>query len=335
MTESRSPRFIQSRVADAGAGSARAPPLLAARPSIAPKYFYDAPRLAPVRGDHRADRVLPDAHRGGDLRRPRRRDARRVRHRRHPGRPRRRQLRQGGEPVPGAASRSAMSRSTSRSSSCARRCARCSASTRSSTWSAWARTSRAGLDLPAELLDGGAPLFFYPGSSIGNFTRDEALRLPAPDPRARRGRRPADRRRPGQAAAGARGRVRRRARRHRRLQSQCAAPPQPAIGSDFEPRQWRHVAFYDEAAVADRDAPRGARRRSSSAGPAASGASPPASASTPRTRTSTRSRASPRCCATRAFATRRPGPTRTAGSRSFARRPEPQRPEPQRVPTSP
>ena len=44
----------------------------------------------------------------------------------------------------------------------------------------------AGLELPADLLEGGAPLFFYPGSSIGNFTRDEALRLPAPDPRARR-----------------------------------------------------------------------------------------------------------------------------------------------------
>ena len=33
----------------------------------------------------------------------------------------------------------------------------------------------AGLELPAELLEGGAPLFFYPGSSIGNFTRDEAF----------------------------------------------------------------------------------------------------------------------------------------------------------------
>ena len=57
----------------------------------------------------------------------------------------------------------------------------------------------AGLDLPAELLEGGAPLFFYPGSSIGNFTRDEAFaflrRVRAQAAR----RRPADRRRPGQA----------------------------------------------------------------------------------------------------------------------------------------
>ena len=39
-----------------------------------------------------------------------------------------------------------------------------------------------GLDLPAELLEGGAPLFFYPGSSIGNFTREEAFAPSAPDP---------------------------------------------------------------------------------------------------------------------------------------------------------
>src|SRR6187549_1539286 len=41
MTASRSPRFLQSPMADAGVEAARAA-LLAARATIAPKYFYDA-----------------------------------------------------------------------------------------------------------------------------------------------------------------------------------------------------------------------------------------------------------------------------------------------------
>ncbi len=41
MTDSRSPRFFQSAIADAGPDAARAA-LLSPRPSIAPKYFYDA-----------------------------------------------------------------------------------------------------------------------------------------------------------------------------------------------------------------------------------------------------------------------------------------------------
>src|SRR5450631_400150 len=33
------------------------------------------------------------------------------------------------------------------------------------------------LEIPADLLDGVRPVFFYPGSSIGNFTRSESLAL--------------------------------------------------------------------------------------------------------------------------------------------------------------
>ena len=81
MTESRSPRFIQSAIADAGPAAARAA-LLAPPAEHRAEVLLRRARLAAVRGDHRAGRVLPDAHRGGDLRRPRRRDARGLRHRR-------------------------------------------------------------------------------------------------------------------------------------------------------------------------------------------------------------------------------------------------------------
>ena len=60
------------------------------------------PRLAPVRGDHRAARVLPDAHRGVDLRAPRGRPGARGRLRHHVDRPRCRQLREGDAAVPAA-----------------------------------------------------------------------------------------------------------------------------------------------------------------------------------------------------------------------------------------
>ena len=104
----------------------------------------------------------------------------------------------------------------------------------------------AGLDLPAELLEGGAPLFFYPGSSIGNFTRDEAFAfLRRIHARASGGGlligvdlvKP----RPVLEAAyddalGVTAAFNLNALRH--LNS--------AIGTDFDPRQWRHVAFYDE-----------------------------------------------------------------------------------------
>ena len=107
----------------------------------------------------------------------------------------------------------------------------------------------AGLELPAALLDDGTPLFFYPGSSIGNFSRDEAYaflrRLRARalggglligvdlvKPRAVLEAAYDD-------ALGVTAAFNLNALRHL----------DAAIGSDFAPRQWRHVAFYDEAAA--------------------------------------------------------------------------------------
>jgi dimethylhistidine N-methyltransferase len=103
------------------------------------------------------------------------------------------------------------------------------------------------LELPAELLGDDRPVFFYPGSSIGNFTPDEALafltRIRAQaqgggliigvdlvKPRAVL--EPAYDDSLGVTAA---------------FNRNVLAHLNRLIGSDFAPRQWRHVAFFDEA----------------------------------------------------------------------------------------
>ncbi len=103
------------------------------------------------------------------------------------------------------------------------------------------------LDIPADVIGGERPVFFYPGSSIGNFTPDEARAFLA------RVRERAiggglligvDLVKPSavlQAAyddtLGVTAAFNRNALSHlNRL-----------IGSDFAPREWRHVAFFDEA----------------------------------------------------------------------------------------
>src|SRR5215217_775868 len=103
------------------------------------------------------------------------------------------------------------------------------------------------LEIPAELTGGERPVFFYPGSSIGNFAADEALAfLRCVRARASGGGlligvdlvKP----RPILEAAyddglGVTAAFNRNALSHlNRL-----------IGSDFTPRQWRHLAFFDEA----------------------------------------------------------------------------------------
>ena len=99
--------------------------------------------------------------------------------------------------------------------------------------------------MPAELLDGGRPLFFYPGSSIGNFTREEAfaflrrihsqaegggllIGVDLVKPRAVLEAAYDD-------ALGVTSAFNLNALRHL----------DAAIGADFSPRQWRHVALYD------------------------------------------------------------------------------------------
>ncbi len=106
----------------------------------------------------------------------------------------------------------------------------------------------ATLDVPAEVLGDDRPVFFYPGSSIGNFTREEAfaflrriharaagggllIGVDLVKPRAVLEAAYDD-------ALGVTAAFNRNALVHlNRL-----------IGSDFAPRQWRHVALYDEAA---------------------------------------------------------------------------------------
>ena len=105
----------------------------------------------------------------------------------------------------------------------------------------------ASLELPAELLGGHRPVFFYPGSSIGNFTREDALAF------LRRIRQRAgggglligvDLVKPREVleaayddALGVTAAFNLNALRHLNA----------LVGSDFAPRQWRHVAFFDEA----------------------------------------------------------------------------------------
>ena len=103
----------------------------------------------------------------------------------------------------------------------------------------------AALDVPDALLEGGRPVFFYPGSSIGNFAADEALSF------LRRVRARAD----GGGlligvdlvkpkavleaayddALGVTAAFNLNALRHLN----------GTIGSDFEPGQWKHVAYFD------------------------------------------------------------------------------------------
>lgn len=105
-----------------------------------------------------------------------------------------------------------------------------------------------GLDLPPVLLEDARPLFFYPGSSIGNFTRDEAFAfLRRIHARAGGGslligvdlvKSKAVLEAAYDDALGVTAAFNLNALRHLNA----------AIGSDFEPRQWRHVALYDAAA---------------------------------------------------------------------------------------
>jgi len=244
MNTIRSPRFIQSPVADAGPEGARTA-LLAARPSIAPKYFYDALGSRLFEAITELEEYYPTrteaaifAARGAELR---------------------------------AAFGSVSVLVDLGAGNCAKAVSlfpvlqpkRYVAVDVSVEFlrSALDKVQRehprldvvglgqdfsAGLDLPAELLEGGAPLFFYPGSSIGNFTRDEAFAfLRRIHARASGGGlligvdlvKP----RPVLEAAyddalGVTAAFNLNALRH--LNS--------GAGTDFDPRQWRHVAFYDE-----------------------------------------------------------------------------------------
>jgi L-histidine N-alpha-methyltransferase len=104
------------------------------------------------------------------------------------------------------------------------------------------------LALPREVLDEGPVLVFYPGSSIGNFAPDDALRL------LREARAVADR---GALLIGV-DLVKDREVLERAYDDPLGVTAafnlnllrhlNRLLGADFDPRQWRHVAFYDTAA---------------------------------------------------------------------------------------
>jgi dimethylhistidine N-methyltransferase len=244
MNMNRSPRFVQSPLAEAAPDAARTA-LLAARPSIAPKYFYDALGSRLFEAITELDEYYPTrteaqifATRGDELRTA---------------------FGSGSVLVDLGAGNCAKAVSLFP----ALRPKRYIAVDVSVDFlrSALGQVQHehpeldvvglgqdfsAGLDLPAELLEGGPPLFFYPGSSIGNFTREQAFSfLRRIHARAGGGGiligvdlvKP----RPGLEAAyddalGVTAAFNLNALRHLNR----------AIGSDFDPRQWRHVAFYDE-----------------------------------------------------------------------------------------
>ena len=201
-----------------------------------------------------------------------------------------------------------MSPSTSRSISCARRCAGCSGNIRRLDVIGLGQDFSRSLDLPAELLEA-RPLFFYPGSSIGNFTPDEALAfLRRVRAQARRWR-PPDRRRPRQAGAVLEAAYDDALGVTAAFNLNAAAPPQPADRQRLRAAPLAACRASRRGRVADRDAPRGAPRPGRALARRERALRAPASASTPRTRTSTRSRLRVAAAATRA--SRRPsaGPT--------------------------
>jgi L-histidine N-alpha-methyltransferase len=101
------------------------------------------------------------------------------------------------------------------------------------------------LELPADVIGGARPVFFYPGSSIGNFTPDEAraflarvraraegggLLIGVDLVKARSVLEAAYDDALGVTAA---------------FNRNALSHLNRLIGSDFDPRQWRHVAFFD------------------------------------------------------------------------------------------
>jgi dimethylhistidine N-methyltransferase len=246
MSEPRSPRFMQSPVSDGGPAAARAA-LLAPRPSIAPKYFYDplgsklfeaitelteyyptrteaaifAARGAEIREAFGPGTVLVDLGAGNCAK------AQRL------------------FPVLAPRRYVAVDISIEFLRDALRQLQR---ENPQLDVVGLGQDFSAGLELPAELLEGGAPLFFYPGSSIGNFTPEEAfaflhrIRERAAGGGLLIGVDLVKPRRVLEAAyddaLGVTAAFNLNALRHLNA----------AIGSDFEPRQWRHVAFYDEAA---------------------------------------------------------------------------------------
>ena len=185
------------------------------------------PRLAALRRDHPAARVLPDPLPSARSSRPARAEIAARDRRRHA---RRARLGHVGEDAP-AARRVAATRArstrfvpfdVSEADPARRRRRDRRASTPASTCTRWSATSSA--TSPASPAAAGALVAFL-GGTIGNLESPSARRVPrARSPPALAARRPpAPRHRPGEGHRPARGGLRRRRRRHRRVQQQRAA----------------------------------------------------------------------------------------------------------------
>ena len=111
---------------------------------------------------------------------------------------------------------------------------------------------------PAE----GPRIVAFLGGTIGNFPPGQPPALPASDRTSARPRGPpADGDRSGQGPERAGGRLRRRRRRHRRVQPQRAAGAQPRAGRRLRPLRLRARGAVRPRARVDRDAPARAPRR--------------------------------------------------------------------------
>jgi len=179
----------------------------------------------------------------------------------------------------------------------------------------------ARLALPDGLLDGRS-LVFYPGSSIGNFSPDEALRLLREAHALSRG---------GALLIGV-DLLKPRALLEAAYDDALGVTAafnlnllrhlNRLLGADFALRDWRHVALFD-ANASRIEMHLEARRALTVRWPGGARHFAPANACTPRTRTSGSAPTSRRCCATPASSACRAGPTSAAGSRCCWRRPRP------------
>ena len=177
----KTPQFIQLHRIDDAALADEAAAGLRARPAqVSPKFFYDPlgsrlfdaiTELAEYYPTRTEAAIFAAAGRGH-----RRGGAGSAGAGAGAGRPGRRQLRQGGAAVRRCWRRAATWRWTSRSSSCARRCSALQREHPALDLVGVGLDFSARLALPAEAWRGPA-LVFYPGSSIGNFAPDDALRL--------------------------------------------------------------------------------------------------------------------------------------------------------------
>ena len=243
------PRQHAGGAARAARGAARA-----TRSALAQVLLRPA-RLAPVRSHHRAGRVLPHPHRGGDLRAPCRRHGARDRPAGHARGPGRGQLREGDAAAAGtSAGRLRGDRHLGGVP------ARGAADGAAAPPRAGRHRRRHGLLRclrPAPGRAAGPVRLLLPRFQHRQLHARGGAGLPGATARARQRRRAAGRRRPREAGGRAGTGLRRRARRHRRLQPEPAAACQPPDRRRLLRPGVAPPCLLERGAVPGRDAPAG------------------------------------------------------------------------------